>query len=55
MNLLPESLFEKFGKVYEAGQIVFCEYEPGNDFYLFRKAALKSQRPSAMRRRLSMY
>lgn len=41
MNLLPESLFEKFGKTYDPGQIVFCEYEPGNDFYFIQEGRVK--------------
>ena len=39
--LLPESLFEKFGKVFEPGQIIFCEYEPGNDFYFIQEGDVK--------------
>ena len=30
---LDESLFERFGKQYQPGQIIFCEYEPGDNFY----------------------
>jgi len=39
--LLPESLFDKFGKVFEPGQIIFCEYEPGNDFYFIQEGRVK--------------
>jgi len=39
--LLPESLFDKFGKVFEAGEIIFCEYEPGNDFYFIQDGHVK--------------
>lgn len=39
--LLPESLFEKFGKTFEPGQIIFCEYEPGNDFYFIQEGRVK--------------
>ena len=39
--LLPESLFEKFGKVFEPGQIIFCEYEPGTDFYFIQDGHVK--------------
>jgi len=39
--LLPESLFEKFGKIFEPGQIIFCEYEPGNDFYFIQEGDVK--------------
>lgn len=31
---LGENLFEKYGKSYKPGEIIFCEYEPGDDFYL---------------------
>ena len=30
---LDESLFEKFGKLYQSGQIIFSEFEPGENFY----------------------
>jgi len=39
--LLPESLFEKFGKIFEPDQIIFCEYEPGNDFYFIQDGNVK--------------
>ncbi len=39
--LLPESLFEKFGKVFEPGQIIFCEYEPGIDFHFIQEGHVK--------------
>jgi CRP/FNR family cyclic AMP-dependent transcriptional regulator len=32
MNL--ELMFDKFGRVFDPDQIIFCEYEPGNDFYM---------------------
>ncbi len=32
MNL--SGLFDKFGKKFEPGTVIFCEFEPGNDFYL---------------------
>jgi CRP-like cAMP-binding protein len=41
MMLLPDSLFEKFGKVFEPGQIIFCEYEPGNEFYFIQEGNVK--------------
>ncbi len=31
---LGENLFEKYGKTYKPGEIIFCEYEPGDEFYL---------------------
>lgn len=39
--LLPESLFDKFGKEFTPGQIIFCEYEPGNDFYFIQEGQVK--------------
>lgn len=41
MMLLPESLFDKFGKTFEPGSIIFCEYEPGNDFYFIQEGRVK--------------
>lgn len=39
--LLPESLFAKFGVTFEPSQIVFCEYEPGNDCYFIQEGEIK--------------
>ncbi len=39
--LLPESLFDKFGKVFEPGELIFCEFEPGNDFYFIQEGRVK--------------
>jgi CRP-like cAMP-binding protein len=39
MNL--ELMFDKFGKVFYPGQIIFCEYEPGNDFYFIQEGEVK--------------
>lgn len=38
---LDLSLFERFAKDYRAGQIVFCEYEPGDSFYLINSGKVK--------------
>jgi CRP/FNR family transcriptional regulator, cyclic AMP receptor protein len=35
------SKFERFAKTYSAGQIVFCEYEPGDTFYLIQSGRVK--------------
>lgn len=35
------SSFKRFSKTYEAGQIVFCEYEPGESFYLIQTGQVK--------------
>ncbi len=39
--LLPESLFDKFGKTFEPGEIIFCEFEPGNDFFFIQEGKVK--------------
>lgn len=36
-----DAMFEKFGKVYNPDQVIFCEYEPGNDFYLIQEGRVK--------------
>jgi len=38
---LDLSKFERFAKTYKAGQIVFCEYEPGDAFYLIQSGRVK--------------
>ena len=38
---LDLSLFERFAKTYNAGQIIFCEYEPGDAFYLIQSGRVK--------------
>jgi CRP-like cAMP-binding protein len=35
------ALFNKFGKQYNTGEIVFCEFEPGNSFYLIQTGRVK--------------
>ncbi len=40
MNL-DLSLFERFAKNYSAGSIIFCEYEPGDAFYLINSGQVK--------------
>jgi len=36
-----EGLTSKFGKEFQPGQIIFCEFEPGDDFYLIQKGKVK--------------
>jgi CRP/FNR family transcriptional regulator, cyclic AMP receptor protein len=36
-----EAMFGKFGKVFKPNEIIFCEYEPGNDFYLIQEGQVK--------------
>ena len=38
---LDESLFEKFGKLYQPGQIIFSEYEPGDNFYFILNGTVR--------------
>ncbi|MDH5681274.1 MAG: Crp/Fnr family transcriptional regulator [Spirochaetota bacterium] len=38
---MADSLFDKFGKTFNANQILFCEHEPGNDFYLIQSGQVK--------------
>ena len=35
------NMFEKFGKVYKPNQIIFSEYEPGEDFFLLQQGRVK--------------
>ncbi|MBS0617975.1 MAG: Crp/Fnr family transcriptional regulator [Spirochaetes bacterium] len=37
----PGALFNKFGKQYNTGEIIFCEFEPGNSFYLIQTGRVK--------------
>ncbi|TGL63480.1 Crp/Fnr family transcriptional regulator [Leptospira sarikeiensis] len=41
MDLMLESMFSKFGKTFEPNQIIFCENEPGNDFFLIQAGKVK--------------
>ncbi len=35
------ALFSKFGKQFNTGEIIFCEFEPGNSFYLIQTGRIK--------------
>lgn len=35
------NLYSKFGKQFNPGEIIFCEFEPGNDFYLIQHGRVK--------------
>lgn len=35
------ALFNKFGKQFNTGEIIFCEFEPGNSFYLIQTGRVK--------------
>lgn len=39
--MTSSALFNKFGKQYNTGEIVFCEFEPGNSFYLIQTGRVK--------------
>ncbi|EMJ94439.1 MULTISPECIES: Crp/Fnr family transcriptional regulator [Leptospira] len=41
MDMMLESMFSKFGQTYEPNQIIFCENEPGNNFYLIQSGKVK--------------
>ena len=38
---LDLSTFDRFAKTYSAGQVIFCEYEPGESFYLIQTGRVK--------------
>ncbi len=38
---LPESLYEKFGVEFQMGQIIFCEFEPGNECYFILEGKVR--------------
>lgn len=39
--LLDEKLFDKFGVEYKPNDIIFCEFEPGNDFYFIQSGRVE--------------
>jgi Cyclic nucleotide-binding domain. len=36
-----EGLFQKFGKEFRPGQMIFCEWEPGDSLYIIVKGKVK--------------
>lgn len=38
---LDLSMFGRFAKTYQAGDIIFCEYEPGDTFYLIQSGRVQ--------------
>jgi CRP/FNR family cyclic AMP-dependent transcriptional regulator len=38
---MDASMFTKFGVTHQPGDIIFCEYEPGNEFYLLQEGRVK--------------
>ncbi|MFH0976835.1 MAG: Crp/Fnr family transcriptional regulator [Spirochaetota bacterium] len=41
MMILDDKLFEKFGVEYSPNEIIFCEFEPGNEFYFIQSGQVK--------------
>ena len=39
--MLDESLFERFGKEFKPNELIFCEYEPGNEFYFIQSGRVR--------------
>jgi CRP/FNR family transcriptional regulator, cyclic AMP receptor protein len=39
--ILDDRLFEKFGVEYAPNEIIFCEFEPGNEFYFIQSGQVK--------------
>ena len=37
MTLFDEKFFERFAVEYQPNEIIFCEYEPGNEFYFIQQ------------------
>ncbi len=38
---MDRNMIEKFGTTFKPGEIIFCEYEPGNEFYLLQEGRVK--------------
>jgi len=38
---MDSSMFSKFGVTYQPNDILFCEYEPGNEFYFLQEGRVK--------------
>lgn len=39
--MLDERFFERFGVEYSPNEIIFCEYEPGNEFYFIQTGSVR--------------
>ncbi len=39
--MAKDDMFSKFGETYEPDDILFCEYEPGKDFYILQEGRVK--------------
>jgi len=38
---MADPMFDKFGVNFNPNQIIFCEHEPGNDFYMIQKGNVR--------------
>ncbi|MBT3275151.1 MAG: cyclic nucleotide-binding domain-containing protein, partial [Spirochaetales bacterium] len=38
---LDMSMFERFAVTFQSGDIIFCEYEPGDTFYLIQSGRVQ--------------
>jgi CRP-like cAMP-binding protein len=38
---MDSSMFDRFGVTYNPDDIIFCEYEPGKDFYILQEGRVK--------------
>jgi CRP/FNR family cyclic AMP-dependent transcriptional regulator len=43
MSSTPQAL-DRFASAYKAGDVIFCEYEPGDKFYMLKKGRVKLMR-----------
>ena len=41
MAPIDSSMFDKFGVTFKPNQVLFCEYEPGDDFYLIQSGQVR--------------
>jgi len=41
MMSLNDNMTEKFGTTFQSGEVIFCEYEPGDSFYLIQSGKVK--------------
>lgn len=41
MPILDDRFFDKFGVEFSPNEIIFCEYEPGNEFYFIQSGRVK--------------
>ena len=38
---LDLSVFNRFAVTFKAGEVIFCEFEPGDSFYLIQSGKVK--------------